>query len=66
MMVKVVRPLNEDKPCVILLSKIHFDTYFSIKYDFISLELIILERENTMEAQYLDNIDVFETNGKGL
>ena len=29
----------------------------NLKYDFISLELIILEREHTMEAKYLDNVN---------
>ena len=33
----------------VMLSKINFDIIFTLKYDFISLELIILERESTME-----------------
>ena len=43
-----------------MLSKINFDTIFNLKYGFISLELIILERQNTMEAKYLDNVNVYE------
>ena len=50
----------------VMLSKIYFDNTYSLKYDFISLELIILERESTMEAKYLDNVNAFETKGKGL
>ena len=49
-----------------MLSKINFDIIYNLKYDFISLELIILERESTMEAKYLDNVNASETKGKGL
>ena len=49
-----------------MLSKIYFDIIFYLKYEFISLEPIILERESTMEAKYLDNVDAFETKGKVL
>ena len=35
----------------VMSSKIYFDTSFNLNYDFISLELIILERENTKEAK---------------
>ena len=35
----------------VMLSKINYDIIFNLKYDFISLELIILERESTMEAR---------------
>ena len=49
-----------------MLSKIYFDIIFYLKYDFISLELIILETESTTEAKYLDNVDASETKGKGL
>ena len=34
-----------------MLSKIYFDIIYNLKYDFISLELIILERESTMETK---------------
>ena len=51
---------------VVMLSKINFDRIITLKYDFISLELIILERENTKEAKIFDSKDVTETNGKGL
>ena len=44
----------------LLLSKINFDIIFNLKYDFISLELIILLRKSTMEAKYLDNVNAFE------
>ena len=44
----------------VMLSKINFDIIFILKYDFISLELIILERESTMEAKYLENLNVSE------
>ena len=37
----------------------------NLNNDFISLELITLERENTKEAKIFDSKDVFETNGKG-
>ena len=50
----------------VMLSKINFDIISNLKYDFISLELIILERESTMEAKYLDNVNASETKGKGL
>ena len=33
----------------VMLSKITFDSINTLKYDFISLELIILERESIME-----------------
>ena len=36
------------------------------RHDFISLELIIIVRENTKEGKLFDSNDVFETNGKGL
>ena len=49
-----------------VLSKIYFDIISYLKNDFISLELIILERESTMEAKYLDNVNASETKGKGL
>ena len=39
---------------------------YNPNYDFISLEIIILERENTKETYLLDNNDAFETNGRGL
>ena len=45
----------------VMLSKINFDIIFILKYDFISLELIILERESTMEVKYLENVNAFET-----
>ena len=32
-----------------MLSKVNFDSIITLKHDFISLELIILERESTME-----------------
>ena len=35
----------------VMLSKINFDSIITLKYDFISLELIILERESTMETK---------------
>ena len=35
----------------VMLSKITFDSINTLKYDFISLELIILERESTMEKR---------------
>ena len=35
----------------VMLSKIKFDSINTLKYDFISLELIILERESTMETK---------------
>ena len=35
----------------VMLSKINFDIISNLKYDFISLELIILERESTMETK---------------
>ena len=38
----------------------------NLNYDFISLELIILERENTKEAKLFDKNDVSKTNGKDL
>ena len=41
----------------VMLSKINFDSINTLKYDFISLELIILEIESTMEAKYLDNVN---------
>ena len=44
----------------VMLSKINFDIISNLKYDFIFLELIILERESTMEAKYLDNVNAFE------
>ena len=34
-----------------MLSKINFDIILNLKYDFISLELIILERESTLETK---------------
>ena len=49
-----------------MLSKINFDSINTLKHDFISLELIILERESTMEAKYLDNVDASKTKGKGI
>ena len=50
----------------VMLSKINFDIIFNLKYDFISLELIILEKESTMEAKYFDNVNASETKGEGL
>ena len=44
----------------VMLSKINFDIILHLNYDFISLELIILERESTMEAKYLDHVNAFE------
>ena len=38
---------------------------YNLNNDFISLELITLERESN-KAKIFDNNDVFETNGKGL
>ena len=35
----------------VMLSKINFDIIFNLTYELISLELIILERESTMEAR---------------
>ena len=35
----------------VMLSKINFDSINILKHDFISLELIILERESTMEKR---------------
>ena len=35
----------------VMLSKINFDSINTLKHDFISLELIILERESTMESK---------------
>ena len=39
---------------------------YNLNNDFISLELIALERENTKEAKLFDSNDVSNTNGKGL
>ena len=44
----------------VMLSNINFDSIVTLKYDFISLELIILERESTMEAKCLDNVNASE------
>ena len=49
-----------------MLSKIYFDIILCLKYDFISLEMIILERESIMEAKYLDNANASKTKGKCL
>ena len=35
----------------LMLSKINFDSINTLKHDLISLELIILERESTMETK---------------
>ena len=35
----------------VMLSKIKFDSIITLKYDVISLEMIIVERESTMETK---------------
>ena len=44
----------------VMLSKINFDSINTLKHDFISQELIILERESTMENKKIDNVSVSE------
>ena len=39
---------------------------YNLNNDFISLELITLERESTKEAKLFDKNNVSKTNGKGL
>ena len=44
----------------VMLSKINLDSIIILKNDFISLELIILERESTIEIKQMDNVNVLE------